>query len=535
MFKKVWGILPFFLLVSCGAMDDMLSTGRNVYQVNCFIEGRSLKSYSIVSAGDKISPAFLASVVNDPDVAGLAVYVEDYNGRQLSGRVRYTLEKAKPAGEEAAGTVVESLSGDLPPFTLPSSLEPGAYRMAFEVLGLYGVLYKNLQDFFYIKNVEFNFEKISAYFPAEGLNQRLIPTSTPVLLEANLRSSGALDPYVVWYRDGRKLEEGKYSEDTHRLFLKTPEENGFISLKAEIYPFEAPESIRKTTRGVVREISLPVSDKTGLEPSLKVAGGAQHLYTFWGNLDNSGALGGSLDGGESPRWAPLGEIYGLGIGPEDQYSIQNLVLSFAENKTNTFAFQLAPGAPGLIFKAEFEKTGAGTLEFSLLREEKGLTLSAKCSEAAGEISLPLEGPPVWTSLTLKIVYAKNRLIFALSGAGELELSLTGRPGERGVFQLGGGAADTAAVNDAAAAPDAAAVAAVVAVNDAALDAVVAAAAEAAEATTADEAAAADVTDAAAAEAPLAEAVEAPAAKPETNAKKMQFTASIDKFSIQVEK
>jgi len=88
--KTVALLLCLSLFSTCGDMETLFPLREN-YQVRTLINGSSLEDCSIVRAHDKIRPYFAVSVVNDPDLIGLSVYLQDLQGEIIGEKIRYTL------------------------------------------------------------------------------------------------------------------------------------------------------------------------------------------------------------------------------------------------------------------------------------------------------------------------------------------------------------------------------------------------------------------------------------------------------------
>jgi hypothetical protein len=71
-------------------MDMVLPSG-GTYQVNAYINDYSLDECSIIKANDTIRPYFVNSVVHDPDVRGLVVFLQDDLGQDAGKKIWYTL------------------------------------------------------------------------------------------------------------------------------------------------------------------------------------------------------------------------------------------------------------------------------------------------------------------------------------------------------------------------------------------------------------------------------------------------------------
>jgi len=78
------------LFSTCGDLETLFPANET-YQVRTLVNGSSLEECSIIRANDKIRPYFAVSVINDPDLIGLLVYIQDLQGDIIGDRVQYTL------------------------------------------------------------------------------------------------------------------------------------------------------------------------------------------------------------------------------------------------------------------------------------------------------------------------------------------------------------------------------------------------------------------------------------------------------------
>jgi hypothetical protein len=288
------------LFSACGELETLFPS-NGTYQVRTLVNGSSLEECSIIHANDKIRPYFAVSVVNDPDLIGLLVYLQDPQGKIVGDRVQYTLlpyadenalteadfqEEAEPEETEEQvpeeddsefqiqerwsftdakpvekktdiEIAVKSLAAELPYFPLPKELEIGRYVLVFEAVGKKETLSRTETDVFYLGNAEFNLKDVSMYL--SGLSgPQLISPEAVIMLEASIDFDSRLDPYVIWYNGKNIISEGKVSDGAGKLLWKAPEQAGFYSLRLEALPFHLK---RNTYNGLSREIALPVSPK----------------------------------------------------------------------------------------------------------------------------------------------------------------------------------------------------------------------------------------------------------------------------------
>jgi len=301
------------LFSTCGELETLFPSNET-YQVRTLVNGSSLEECSIIRSKDKIRPYFAVSVVNDPDLIGLLVYIQDSKGKIIGDRVQYTLlayadddalteadflddlddaeeiEAAKPQDAEKVPEktndpedgdepqvlekwsftdtkplekntdieiAVKSLSAQLPYFPLPKELEIGTYVLVFEALGKKETLSRTETNVFYLGDAEFNLKDIGLYL--SGLSgPQLISPKAVIMLESKLDFDRRLDPYVIWYNGKTIISEGKISEGAGKLLWEAPEQAGFYSVRLEAFPFYLK---RTSYTGLSREIALPVSPK----------------------------------------------------------------------------------------------------------------------------------------------------------------------------------------------------------------------------------------------------------------------------------
>jgi len=308
-----------FVLSACGELSTPLFSPDGTYQVKALVNGNSLETCSIIRQNDKIIPYFAVSVVNDPDLTGLLVYLRNSDGDIVGDRILYTTEPPEDAvrietppvekapednvqteaedapagnGEEGetamqaepeqpkqavdkkssintntnntkspdkkydAVIIIKSFQQEMPFFPLPKNLGTGQYSLVFEAVGRYNTLSLTESDIFYLGNLEFRLKDISIYLP-EISDNRLIPPGVTVMLEAGLDFDSRLNPYVVWYNGRNVISEGNISEGAGKILWKAPGQSGFYSLRLEVFPYR----LKRGFTGVSREIPLPVSAK----------------------------------------------------------------------------------------------------------------------------------------------------------------------------------------------------------------------------------------------------------------------------------
>jgi len=387
-------------------MDSLFPTVGN-YKLNIQINDIPLDECSFVRSSDTIRPYFEGSVSNDPDVTSLMVFLRDFRGdiaglriiyeliqddgnddslsdadtevysdadledeedipdtelsaesddnTTLSGETVFVLPQHYRNGDELV-IPVKSLD-NLPLFPFPADLPMGRYTMVFQIMNDKDVLQRVERSFFFLGRTNFSYNGINVHLPGIADNTQLIPKGTLIMLEADLTFDNNLDPYIEWYNGRRKISEGKYSDGAGYIFWKAPEESGFFSMRAVVYPIENFDGMS----GYQKDISLLVSSKfidihlvTEDSPNLL------HWYTFEGNLND---LKASLPAdqavfdkslvlaGNGPDWKASNGTYGLATGYDNIINLP--VISNNETKNWQTLFRFKPEHNGGIFSVRY--------------------------------------------------------------------------------------------------------------------------------------------------------------------------------------
>jgi len=349
-------------LCGCGPMDNLLpSTGT--YKVNVNINGAALDELSFFESDDKIQPYFEEPVSNDPDVTALVVFLRDARGNTVGRRVAYTLErivneKTDESDDEKNDNLivaVKSLDGDMPVFPLPDDLPIGRYTLVSYVMSGKDTLQRIEKSVYNMGRTDFSYNGIQLYMPGITESPHVIPKGMVVMLETELDFDSRLNPYVIWYNGRRKIGEGYFSDGAGKLLWKAPEQSGFYSLRAEVFPVEHFDGLS----GYRKEISLLVSSKT-IDVNLVSQNIAQlsHWYTFEGNLNDSKLIS-SMERAIKPdakntQWAGVNGTYGLITGPKDVFSLPRISVSNNGTETWQVLFRFKPLDDGVILSVQFD-------------------------------------------------------------------------------------------------------------------------------------------------------------------------------------
>jgi hypothetical protein len=444
--------LGLFILGACGDLGTVLpSTGT--YQVSALINEYSLDEYSVISQNDRVRPFFINSIINDPDVRGLTVFLQSPLGNLSGGKVKYTLEAAETngffetpgesSGEEAEepeqfeeetpaaslmadqeefppedGTAltdnpvldpqaadqiiaVTRIDQELPAFSLSENLEIGRYVMVFQVLGEREVLYRIQKPFFFLGDADFTIGDIQSYLPNFTAGSHFVPPGSNIMLEAQVAADERLSPYVIWYNGRRRIGEGFLADGVNRFIWTVPEQNGFQIVRVEVFPFRPIQNIK----GKSKELSIPVSSR--YENTGFFASSAEqfiHWYQFRGDLKDSKAPGDSArdlrpKARQISRWRSAGGIYGLSVGPNDMYLLPGFPFTTAPQELGNgqLMARFKPLKEGSILKSSFKTENSSItnaeLELVYIKEPQGqdiLSLSISSETEFYEKRLPFE-------------------------------------------------------------------------------------------------------------------------------------------------
>ena len=377
------------------------------------------------------------------EIQEIEEYVEEIDEyAQFEVKYKYGDEIIFPVG---------NLDDDLPFFPFPKKLPMGRYTLVFNVLSGDEILQKSEKNIFYLSDNEFLFESIQVHFPGIAESSQLVPKGTLIMLETDLNfdrtsvtgaslhgaivpaASGAsdtdrIDPYIIWY-DGKKIiSEGKFSDGAGNLLWKTPEQSGFFSLRAEVFPI----ANRQNLTGYQKEISLLVSSKPvdmhliyEDNPELK------QWYLFEGNLKDSkvkfpveSALipaeeNTDKDNSSEPIghiWMPSDGTYGLAAGKNKAYTLPEI--SFLNHGIDNWQvlFRFKPLNDGLIFSTQF---GASNAKIDVGKEENNLVLTlTSVSNSISEV-YPLPENSEFVTVAMDFSIWPDRLTAKLNVRGNL--------------------------------------------------------------------------------------------------------------------
>jgi hypothetical protein len=386
--KALFFSIIFAILYGCGPMDNILPSST-AYKVNVNINGMPLEECSFAGFDDIIRPYFEEKVANDPDVKTLVVFLKNSRDEIAGWKVVYSVDQDYTVDSDSNERLIVVKNMDsLPPFPVPESLPAGRYTMVSQVMGEKDILQKTESVFYYLKDTSFSFEGINAYLPGIADSLQVISKGLVIMLETKLKFDSFLDPYIIWYNGSRKISEGYFSNGAGQFFFRAPDQSGFYSLRAEVFPIRNYEGLA----GYQNEISLLVSSKS-IDANLVSNEIPQllHWYVFDGNINDS-RMPASAEralkpaANNKPVWMAANGTYGLATGYNNLFTLPKLTIS--PNRINTWQalFRFLPVNEGQMFSVLF---GSG-ISMNLGVENKALVLRLASSSktVSQSVSLP---------------------------------------------------------------------------------------------------------------------------------------------------
>ena len=462
-------LTAFSVLIGCGALDAVLpSTGT--YKINVKVNNTSFDDLSIISSKDKLQPFFEESVSEDPDITELVVYLKDSRGTTTGYKVIYSLtyydkdynhtdeaelqpgndnlktekqdEKKNNAVINGAGENKEKTESpviDIPAnikhiikgnviifpvnklddvlsfIPLPPDLQIGKYTLLFQVMGKNTILYKNEKSFFYLADAEMSFDGIQVNLPGVAENSQFIQNGNVILLDAKINFDSRLDPYVVWYNGKRIIDEGLYSAGAGSLLWKAPEQNGFVSLRAEIFP----SWDRSGLEGYQKGISLLVSSKEiDMHLLSEDTPNLVQWYTFEGDLNDLVTKKTEKKNitpveTNKPGWLYSNGTYGLATGDNITYKLPDI--PFTNNGKGIWQIisRFKPINEGDLFSVQFGPVFDVTMTLSNKKSDLVLTLASASKTYSETLKLP-EDYDSFITVSVKFIIQAGQLSAKLS-------------------------------------------------------------------------------------------------------------------------
>jgi hypothetical protein len=377
------------------------------------------------------------------------------------------VETPKPPIPEDETVTVKQLDQYLPAFRIVEELDIGRYNLVFQVMGEKEILYRTFKPIYFIGDAKFTLEEIQSFLPVAITGGRLIPPGINVMLGTEVSADPRLDPYVIWHNGKKILAQGRLSDGANYLMWKTPEQTGFHSIRAEVFPLLPGDRMPGNMIGKIKELSLPVSLKSeGIRYFSDPSDEFINWYQLWGTLDDAKAPNNAERRlvslySQAPRWKPLGGMYGLLVGDDDIYILPGtpFKLSGDTQGTGRILFRLAPLLEGVILniyfsggesaaQADVQETAAspmGTAELDLSFAGNALILRIASGSASLEESLELNDNEAKGFITVIVEFAiapdhfeaELRLEDPAGTTGPLSIALAAPISGEGSLYLGG--------------------------------------------------------------------------------------------------
>ncbi|MCL2229875.1 MAG: hypothetical protein FWC01_02165 [Treponema sp.] len=387
-FFLIFAVILCMICGSCDALDALFPSAGN-YKVVLLINDIPLDECSFAKSEDMIRPYFEESVSEDPDISSLIIYLKDSQGEITGEKIAYCLED-DDTPEDASIILVESLDGALPEFKLSADMPKGRYTIIMQVMGGKNVLQRMEKDIFYLGNNYFSYEGINIYLPGVAESSHLIPKESIIMLEADIEFDDSFDPYIVWYEGKRIISQGKFSEGAGSQFWKAPDQSGFFSLHAEVFPVDNFSGLA----GYQKRVSLLVSSMD-VYVHLVSSNISQliHWYTFEGNLNDSKMSTAAERSivpvsGNASEWMGADGTYGIVTGSDNVLRLPKVIVGNDAIKIWQVLFRLKPINDGDFFSIRFGSSNNANLILSMRENRMILTLSSDLDSVSQIFDLP---------------------------------------------------------------------------------------------------------------------------------------------------
>jgi len=359
---------------------DFLFPSAGTYKINLLINDVSLDDCSFIRINDEIRPYFEESISDDPDVNALMVFLRDFRGETIGSRIIYGLEHDDYYDDDVF-ILVKSLDGSLPKFPIPDDLQKGRYTFVSQVMSGRNILQRTEKSIYYLSSNYFNYEGINVYLPGIAESPHLIPKETVIMLEVKLEYESSIDPYIIWYEGRRKIGEGKISEGAGQQFWKAPDQSGFFSLRAEIFPAANIDGLTGYHNGISLLVSSMAIDVHLVSQDIPQL---IKWYTFEGDLNDSRTMLPALN---PPIWKGAENTYGIVTG---YGNIMTFPKTDVHNMTDTWQmlFRFKPVNDGSLFTVQFGSSHNAVMLLSLQEDNLILTLSTNSETVSKTKPLP---------------------------------------------------------------------------------------------------------------------------------------------------
>ncbi|MDR1836625.1 MAG: hypothetical protein LBQ89_03095 [Treponema sp.] len=390
-------VLRAFILFSAAAFfcgcdtPEVLKNALGAYRVSARIDGAPLSEISFAGSGDEIQPFFERPVGDDPDVTALLVYMRNPVGDIVGRKFLYSIDGNFEPDETLF--YIKSLDDPLPPFIIPDGLPFGRNTVVSHVMAGRYFVQRIEKTIFNLGGALFSYDRVKSYLPGITDNPNMVPRASYIMLEAKVDFDEELDPYVVWYHNRKKISEGRYNDGAGFLLWKTPEMNGFFTIRADVFPVADREGLA----GYQKEVSLLVSSRTlNLNLVSEDIEQLAHWYVFAGSLDDSKAAASEQAAlkpvsGNKPQWQPANGTYGLAAGYNNAFALPDILIPGGELEQGgewQFLFRFRPVNDGVILSVSSESAPGVYMDLSVDGQDLVLTLASPAKTVSQSCTMP---------------------------------------------------------------------------------------------------------------------------------------------------
>ena len=297
---------------------------------------------------------------------------------------------------------------NLPLLPIPDDLPMGQYVIVSLVMNDNDILQKIEKSFFYLSNINFSYNGINVYLPGIAESNHLIPTGTVIMLETDLKFDIKLDPFIEWFDGKKKIAEGKASEGMGNLFWTAPEESGFYSIRAIIYPVEKFHNLSGYQKELTVLVSLRPIDIHLLKEEIPYKQGSlANWYIFESNLNDSRKLTSAEQADakqinnerslkhtkNAPVWRSSNGTYGAATGNNNIIITPKVSISDNDQQNWQLLFRFKPENDGGILSVQFGKSNFVYIHSYIENSNLFLTLTSAADTVTHIYSLNRPAQP----------------------------------------------------------------------------------------------------------------------------------------------
>lgn len=318
---------------------------------------------------------------------------------------------------KAADYQLESLEDELPPFSLPETMEPGPWTISYTFMENGSAQESFSLQFLAIPVNSFVMDGLTAYPPGpESTNRPALSAGSMALFELAGRAPEGLNPVVNWYMAGEGIGKSAFGEGYSRLLhrMPEPEEQGVYNLKAEVYPFDPQAYPDFPLQPLVKTLSLAVLLEEN-EDSIEALEGSEValFFTLRGDLEAKNNADIVLQPGVlglEAQWLPLRNDFGLLAGAQAPWFLDATKSQLPSLSSKPLRFLIDAAIPddGQLGGGSLVFDNARSLHWRLSVYGQSAMISLFVPGEADPLALVLEGvrsdrlSRIWLSLDFEL-------------------------------------------------------------------------------------------------------------------------------------